>query len=652
MLCIWHPSTRGANVFGGTAPGTHRSYSTTFPRTENPISEGGKWINGQAAGLDWADVRTASGFAFGAEIGGVRPEPQKYDDSTALLTGAWGPDQMAQATVRALNPQNDKIYQEVELRLRSTLSPHKATGYEICFRLSKSAKAYTQIVRWNGPLGSFTYLNTANGSQYGVANADVVKATIIGNVITVYINRVQVLQATDSTYKNGSPGMGFYLEGTSGVNRDYGFASFTASDGLSGSKEQTINPERAAQYFMEAEALSRQDAGRLWGVPIYGPMILVDPETHQAAANQADAERRLSQSGNVFVGKLPTNVMVANTALDWAGVHWTMIMWPLPEDPDRRARLMMHECFHRVQDKLGLPAGSPINAHLESRDGRIWLLLEWRALEAALEENGPPRKQALADALLFRAYRQSVFPKAAEEERALEMNEGLAEYTGVKLSSRSISEMTVLAARGLREARERASLARSFAYVTGPAYGALLDSTGIEWRSQLKTVRDFAALSRAAYQVGSATPSAEQALARARIYHGDYVIATETERDKIFRERVAKCRASFLTGPVLILPVVKTFNYSFDPNQTLPLDDTKTIYFSSRVTDDWGILDAAGGALFVREGKGRVQVPAPTKLTGSPLQGDGWTLTLEKGWVLAPGERAGDYVLKQENGQP
>jgi hypothetical protein len=416
--------------------------------------------------------------------------------------------------------------------------------------------------------------------------------------------------------------------------------------------DQTIVPERAAQYFAEAEALSRQDGGRLWGVSLYGAIILVDPESHQAVANQADGEGRLTKSGRVFVGKLPPSIMVANTAIDWAGVHWTMVTWPLPEDPDGRARLMMHECFHRIQDALGMPAASPVNAHLESREGRIWMLLEWRALEVALEETGAPRKAALDDALLFRAYRQSLFPKAAEEERALEMNEGLAEYTGVKLSTRSISEMTALAACDLREARERASLARSFAYVTGPAYGALLDSSGVEWRSQVKTTRDFAALSRVAYMFEPATPSAALALARARAYHGEYVIANETEREKIFREHVAKYRSVFLSGPVLILPVGKTFNYFFDPGQTLPLDDTKTIYFSSRVTDDWGILDAPGGVLFVREGKGRVQVPAPSKLTASPLQGEGWTLTLQKGWVVVPGDRAGDYVLKPEKGRP
>jgi hypothetical protein len=256
--------------------------------------------------------------------------------------------------------------------------------------------------------------------------------------------------------------------------------------------------------------------------------------------------------------------------------------------------------------------------------------------------------------LLFRAYRQSLFPKAAEEERALEMNEGLAEYTGVKLSTRSLGEMIVLAACGLRHKRGQAGLARNFAYVSGPAYGALLDSSGLEWRSQVKANPDFAALTRAAYNLAPATPSAAQALERARAYHGDYVIATERERERISQERVAKFRAKFLSGPVLILPVGKTFSYSFDPNQTLPLDDTNTIYFSSRVTSDWGILDAPGGVLIVQEGGGfvRLQVPAPAKVGAPPFQGEGWTLAPEKGWVLAPGKRAGDYVLKLENRQP
>jgi hypothetical protein len=225
------PATRGISIVPIASAQTRANqavsgiYTTKFPLTENPISDGGNWINNKAVGLDWADVQTTPGLAFGTQSGS-----NGYDDSTALLTGTWRSDQTVEAAVHSVN-QNDNIYEEVELRLRSSLSAHKATGYEINFRCSKTANAYTQIVRWNGPLGNFTYLDSRGGSKYGVANGDTVKATIVGNVITVYINGAQVLQATDNTFASGSPGMGFFLQGATGVNGDFGFTDFSASDG-------------------------------------------------------------------------------------------------------------------------------------------------------------------------------------------------------------------------------------------------------------------------------------------------------------------------------------------------------------------------------------------------------------------------------------
>lgn len=226
---VWRgiPFLRAQTALAPTAnSSTRRTYTTRFPLAENLISERGNWIGGKSVGLDWADVATTPGRAFGLESGS-----RGYDDSVALLTGSWGPNQTVQATVYSAN-QNDKISEEVELRLRSALSAHSATGYEINFRCLKTKDAYSEIVRWNGPLGSFTYLQQLKGAQFGVANGDVVKATIVGNVITTYINGIQVGRATDSTYATGQPGIGFFLQGASGVNRDYGFASFTASGKL------------------------------------------------------------------------------------------------------------------------------------------------------------------------------------------------------------------------------------------------------------------------------------------------------------------------------------------------------------------------------------------------------------------------------------
>jgi hypothetical protein len=228
----WPPSARHSGLIAARAPAaTHGPYTTDFSRTENPISEGGIWLNGHADGLDWTDVRTTPGFAFGTEIGGHRPAPDKYDDSTAILKGDWGPDQTVQATVRSVNPNQDgKVWEEVELRLRSSMSSHNCTGYEVMFRCAKIPQAYCNVARWEGALGKFTMLKQTEGSQYGVKDGDVVKASMIGNTLTAYINGVQVLQLQDSKFASGNPGVGYYLDGASGVIGDFGFTKFTATD--------------------------------------------------------------------------------------------------------------------------------------------------------------------------------------------------------------------------------------------------------------------------------------------------------------------------------------------------------------------------------------------------------------------------------------
>lgn len=216
----------GTGVGGSAGAGGGRSYTTTFPLTENPISENSNWINGQTTGLDWHDMSTTPGLAIGHQ------SDTSYTDGTALLTGSWGPTQTVQAVVHAVNPK-DSCYQEVELRLRSTLTAHVCTGYEISFKATKTSGAYLIIVKWNGPLGDFTYLVNTSGAQYGVTSGDVVKATIVGNVITAYLNGAVVGTATDATYATGSPGMGMNLEtgdaSCVGTNGDYGYTSFTAT---------------------------------------------------------------------------------------------------------------------------------------------------------------------------------------------------------------------------------------------------------------------------------------------------------------------------------------------------------------------------------------------------------------------------------------
>jgi hypothetical protein len=95
----------------------------------------------------------------------------------------------------------------------------------VFWRCLKTPNAYAEIVRWNGKVGDWSSLRKNTGAKYGVKDGDVVEATIVGNVIKGYVNGVEVISATDKTYSEGNPGMGFNF-GVGQSNGDFGFTSY------------------------------------------------------------------------------------------------------------------------------------------------------------------------------------------------------------------------------------------------------------------------------------------------------------------------------------------------------------------------------------------------------------------------------------------
>lgn len=415
-------------------------------------------------------------------------------------------------------------------------------------------------------------------------------------------------------------------------------------------QQGSIDPDTAKQYFDELKSTSDKDGGRLWGIRLYGPVLFVDPTTRQVIANQADKEGHLHQADGVFVGKLPLETPVANTGIDWGGVRWTMVMWPLPQNHRPRTQLLAHESFHRIQPQLGQTPLGNSNNHLDGRIGRTWIQLEWRALTRALQTTGAPRRAAIADALYFRALRRVLISSAAVNENRLEANEGVAEYTGVTLSARYPQEAALVASVILWEGPNRSPFVRNFAYVSGPAYGVLLDESAMPWRKQLKADADLGGLLARAYHIAPFAPAAvteAEALGRARKYDGNEVIAQEQSRETRQASVMAQARQRFIGNPVLILPTTDTIRYSFDPDEVTALDDSLSVFGgNAQISDAWGVLTATGGTLIVRDqGKiTRAQLPAPAHTT-SPLEGDGWKLELKPGWELAPGPRPGDWTV-------
>ncbi len=408
-----------------------------------------------------------------------------------------------------------------------------------------------------------------------------------------------------------------------------------------------IDVTLAAKFFQEAKALSDADGGRMWGTPLYGSMLFVDEATRQVVANRPDYKNLLKAEGSVFVGTLPAEENVANTAMRWAGVDWTMVRWPLPQNRLQRDVLLIHECFHRIQEKLGLSGPDTACDALDTRDGRLWLQLEWRALQAALVGPKQTRRRAVEDALLFRAYRRSLFPGEAAGEQALEMHEGIPEYVGIALSARNRAEAEAYAAAGLQGAPSYPSFIRSFAYVTGPAYGLLLDGAKPGWQRALKPKDDLSALLAQAEKITLPADLKAAAEARAKAYGGAQLAAEEDKRAQQKIQEVKDLHARFVEGPVLTLPPASYFTYSFDPTNPVPLEGLGTVYPYLRVSAAWGILEAKHGALLLqKEGfVNGVRVPAPKDVKACPLKGDGWTLTLNDGWAIVAAARKGDYKL-------
>jgi hypothetical protein len=398
-----------------------------------------------------------------------------------------------------------------------------------------------------------------------------------------------------------------------------------------------------AQALREADAICRGDNGALWGVSLCGPILLVDPATRSVFANQAGGEKLLKPEGDVFVGKLPEQINIANTAVDWAGTKWTMVMLPLPEEPHQRAALLAHEMWHRIQGEIGLPPSGATNDHLDTRDGRYWLQLEWRALAAALQAAGPARKEAAQDAMLFRARRRELFSDAAKTEREMELNEGLAEYTGAKLSGAPDPARFVVE-RELKDAPAKNTFVRSFAYATGPAYGLLLDDTGGDWRKEVRAShRDLAELLLGREKLPDKIEAA--ANERAPKYGSVELAVAEDGREQARRDLVKNYRARLIDGPVLVIPLQK-MNMEFDPGNLVPLDSLGTVYPNIRIVDDWGILTVSKGGALLSADFSRITVSAPNSTEGKPIEGDGWKLELKSGWTILPADRRGDFKVR------
>jgi hypothetical protein len=211
---------------GLRGPGLARSpviaYSTSFAVDENPMSENGIWVQGGTVGLDWQNVKTLGGKACASNTS------SGFNDCGAHLDPAFAQipnDQQAVGTIFKAGGYTATDSHECELLIHWLTTAHNARGFENTMPFSGAA----QQVRWNGAVNDFTVLSPTGSGGGPFNNGSVIKAKMVGNVLTLYQDATQILTVTDATFPSGNPGVGAFVRPATGqVKENYCWNDFSA----------------------------------------------------------------------------------------------------------------------------------------------------------------------------------------------------------------------------------------------------------------------------------------------------------------------------------------------------------------------------------------------------------------------------------------
>lgn len=417
---------------------------------------------------------------------------------------------------------------------------------------------------------------------------------------------------------------------------------FLFAQNLTAQKTQTL-PSEIPVFFSEIKEATAQNIG-LWNKNLYGSILLVDPKTRQLFANEPDTAGILKHDGSIYTGILPNKINIANTSINWGGKRWAMIMLPLPQNKQDRINLLAHELFHSAQPSLGFTLNNPENNHLDQKDGRIYLRLELEALQKAIQSTSEKElQQHLANALIFRKYRYTLYNGSNTTENELELNEGIAEFTGIIVSGRNKAQTKAFFIKEINNFFTNPTFVRSFAYQTIPVYGYLLYNKDQNWNKKITAKTDLANYFAKAFNLNLPANFKKAVERISNQYNGRKIIQEETEREEKNKKLIAEYKLKFIEQPHFEIRFVK-MSVSFDPRNIMPIEDKGTIYPNIRVTDVWGILTVENGAL-MSQNWDKISITNPVKTEDKKIIGDGWTLELTDAYTIEKDSTSGNYKL-------
>lgn len=123
-----------------------------------------------------------------------------------------------------------------------------------------------------------------------------------------------------------------------------------------------------------------------------------------------------------------------------------------------------------------------------------------------------------------------------------------------------------------------------------------------------------------------------------------YIIAVRLKGIRTREKQLAEYRKKFIEQPYLEI-VFERKRISFDARYLVTLDDKGIVYPTAEASDNWGTLTVSSGGLLISPDRTKGVLSAPLKITEETVQGDGWTLRLNKGYIVEKMQNTAAYRL-------
>ena len=397
--------------------------------------------------------------------------------------------------------------------------------------------------------------------------------------------------------------------------------------------ESYMTPEKALNYFREIEEICSLDNGKLWGKNLYGAIMFVDRETRRVIANSPDKEGLLKPNDGIYTGYLPRDQIITNAPINYGGILFALVPIPETENEYRIKTATIHSLFHRFQNMNGIESRSYNTSNMDEKQARLWIKLEWNALRKAISGSGAERDLAVRDALIFRGANRESYPNYANDENFFESYEGLATFTYTLLCSDSPAEYKKNLFEILDRIYAMQSYSRSYGFIHGALYAALLYDEGFDFKKIDHQNFDLGKAVQELYSIELPALCRDVAGSIAMNYDLATINAEEDKRLAEIRERLNR-QISIFTESVVYFELESPY-FDFRAENVQSLDTLGILYTSIRISDNWGKLTVdKGGCLIANNFKNlRISAKGFNK-ERNRYNGDGWNLTLNSDWEM------------------